>query len=171
MSQTTRTTSTNEIENQPDQPITTTEIPENARSSPKERKLSTQPAQWAIHQRSWLSMGSLFMVGMFSALGHHFYYTFLDGRSSTDRDEQESALRIGTGLSFLARASLVAAAAIAYKQSSWLRLRKRPTTIGGIDSILGALSDLSALMDVDMLRQSKMSSLFAILVWCVILND
>ncbi|KAI9783173.1 MAG: hypothetical protein M1816_001463 [Peltula sp. TS41687] len=38
---------------------------------------------------------------------------------------------------------------MAYKQYSWLRMRKRPTTIGGIDSILGSLEDFSALVDID----------------------
>ena len=159
------------MENELNQPITAMDISENTQPSSKERELSSQLAQWRIYPRTLFAMTGLFLLGTFSALGHHFYYAVLDGRVNNGRNGQEWALRIGTGLSFLARASLVAAAAIAYKQSSWLRLRRRPTTIGGIDSILDALSDPSALTDMSMFRQSKMGSLFVILSWCVISTD
>lgn len=122
-------------------------------------------AQWSMYWRTPSTMVVLFVCGIVFALAHHFYYNSLEGQFNTSQDSQEWAVRIGTGLAFLAKASLCAAAAMAYRQYSWLRMRKRPTTIGGIDSILGSLEDFSALVDIDMLRQSKMTTLLAILIW------
>lgn len=153
-------------------PTRIAEVSEHIQSSPNGLKTPVQPelARWGIHWRTPSTMAILFLCGIIFALGHHFYYNSLDGEFNTGRDSQEWAIRIGTALAFLARASLDSAAAMAYMQYSWLRLRKRPTTIGGVDSILGALTDFSALVDMNKFRQSKMSSLLAILVWYVNLH-
>ncbi|KAI9794015.1 MAG: hypothetical protein M1816_006640 [Peltula sp. TS41687] len=154
----------------PKKPAAIAETTDLVQSPPNGHEIPTLPAQWGIYWRTPSTMAALFVCGIAFALGHHLYYDRLDGQQNINGDSQEWAIRIGTALSFLAKASLCAAAAMAYKQYSWLRMRNRPITIGGIDSIQGALTDFSALMNGDMLIQSKMTTLLAILIWLIPLS-
>lgn len=133
----------------------------------EETQRSLQYSQWGIHWRTPTATFVLFLCGIAFALGHHFYYSYLDGQSNTGKESQEWAVRVGTALAFLARASLVSAAAIAYEQYSWLRFRERPITIGGINSVFAALTNFFALTDFHKFRQAPMSTCLAVVIWYV----
>ena len=110
---------------------------------------------------------ALFLCGIAFALGHHFYYGALNGESTTSKSSQEWAVRIGLGLAFLARGSLVAAASLAYEQYTWLRLKGQPMTLRGIDGIFAALANFGALIDFHSFRQAPINILLAVLIWYV----
>lgn len=88
-----------------------------------------------------LLTGSL-VLGTAAAVGHHFYYSFLDAKIVTSQTQQEWYLRIGTGLAFLARALLSASVGFTYTQLLWRTLRARPISVNGVDALFGLVSNI-----------------------------
>ncbi len=74
-------------------------------------------SQWSVHWYLPSLMIALYIAGVCTALGHHFYYSLHQGRIVHD---DGWPLRIGIGLAFLARACFVGSVQIAYKQWAWV---------------------------------------------------
>lgn len=75
-------------------------------------------AMAAKHSVSWLkltAMVGLWLCGFAFAVGHHIFYTSLDGKLAEDQD---MVIRYGTAFAFLTKASIVASAGIAIQQFS-----------------------------------------------------
>jgi hypothetical protein len=104
------------------------------------------------------------LLGIAVALAHHFYYNSLKGRPVTETT-QEWAVRIGTGLAVISKAFLVASAAIAYQQHYWSVLRSRSITVGGIDDIMGLLSNPACFFNWDLIRNAWSSVVIALTIW------
>ncbi|GJC88132.1 hypothetical protein ColLi_10970 [Colletotrichum liriopes] len=58
-------------------------------------------------------MVGLWLCGFAFAVGHHVYYTSLNGKLAEDQD---MVIRYGTAFAFLTKASIVASAGIAIQQ-------------------------------------------------------
>lgn len=125
--------------------------------------------RWHIHWRTPCSILGFFLLGVASALAHHFYYASLDGEPPKGFS-QEWAVRIGTGLAFLTKACLVASAAIAYQQYYWTVLRNRPLNIQSIDDVMGLLGDPTRFMNLDMLKNAWFCAVLAAIIWCIPLS-
>jgi hypothetical protein len=87
---------------------------------------------WGVHWWPSFCMVALFVSGVVGAITHHAFYQSLDGH------EAKSQLwmgRIGTGMAFYTKASLVGSVVLSYKQRIWYSLRRRGMTVGAIDGL------------------------------------
>ncbi|KAA8618200.1 hypothetical protein PtrV1_09707 [Pyrenophora tritici-repentis] len=84
---------------------------EQKSSKPAESDTARSFDRWHVSFRVPLGIVLFMLFGIAFALGHHLYYNALDGQPVI-QGTQEWAIRIGTGLAFLAKACLIASAAI-----------------------------------------------------------
>ena len=103
------------------------------------------------HSRKRLAWSRLYiMVGLLVlavvlAVGHHFYYTYLNLSPAGAITRQQWALRIGTAFWFLIILLLKTAVGIAYVQLLWLVLRRKPFRVRDIDALFAlGTSDITA---------------------------
>jgi hypothetical protein len=74
------------------------------------------PSRFRWHVEPWTVMYALLLFGVVGAIGHHLYYNSLNGKPA---DDQLLRLRYGVVLAFIAKAGLVTAVIIAFKQRIW----------------------------------------------------
>ncbi|KAE8857471.1 hypothetical protein PTNB29_08538 [Pyrenophora teres f. teres] len=117
--------------------------------------------RWHVSVRVPLGIVLFMLFGIAFALGHHLYYNALDGEPVIE-GTQEWAIRIGTGLAFLAKACLIASAAISYQQQYWRVLRSRPMSIGSIDDIMSLLANPACFCNWEVWRKAWCMPLAAI---------
>ncbi|KAL6918538.1 hypothetical protein FSST1_010033 [Fusarium sambucinum] len=113
-----------------------------------------------------LMAGSL-LLGLLLALGHHFYYLYLDGRIVESQSQQQWFLRAGTGLAFLVRAFLSAAVGIAYTQILWRTLRSKPITIRGVNSLFGVVHNVWDFVTWELWTAAPLLAVIAIISWAL----
>lgn len=123
-----------------------------------------------IHWAAPVGMVAFFLSGVIVAIGHHIYYTWLDGTSISDDESQQWAVRFGTVFAFLVEISLVAAVSIAQMQRAWSTVERKSVSIGGIDSVFAATQDLRSFMSWEMLSRARLASLLALICWCLPLS-
>ena len=75
-----------------------------------------------------------FFIGLFLAICHHAFYSYLNGRSTWTASSSEWPIRIGTALSTLTRMFLGAAICEAYTQRVWTDLADQFHSIARIDT-------------------------------------
>jgi hypothetical protein len=111
------------------------------------------------------------LLGLLVAICQHQFYASLDGRQLQEYFiEQIWVIRIGTALAFLFKASLVASLGIAFCQSSWFYFQQEPITVDGIDAIFGVLRDPTRFFMKEMLLNTRVLSLMALISWCLPLS-
>lgn len=120
--------------------------------------------RWHVSKRVPLAIILFMLFGIAFALAHHFYYSALDGQPVI-LTSQEWAIRVGTGLAFLARACLIASAAISYQQQYWRVLRSRPMSIGSIDDLMGLLANPVCFVNWEVWRKAGSSAVIALAIW------
>ncbi|KAI2783856.1 hypothetical protein F4815DRAFT_458231 [Daldinia loculata] len=108
---------------------------------------------------------AFFVGGILAAVGHHLYYKRLNDTPVTSEDLQVWSIRIGTGLALLTRCGLVAAIGIAAVQQTWLSLRKRAMSIGGIDSMFDIMGNPLSFLNRDFLTHAKRLAVLAAVAW------
>ncbi|KAF3065783.1 Formylmethionine deformylase-like protein [Daldinia childiae] len=106
-----------------------------------------------------------FVGGILAAVGHHLYYQRLNDTPVTSENLQVWSIRIGTGLALLTRCGLVAAIGIAVVQQTWLSLRKRAMSIGGIDSMFDIMGNPWSFFNTDFLIHAKRLAVLAAIAW------
>ncbi len=105
------------------------------------------------------------VLGVATALGHHFFYVWLDGRLVQSKMEQEWFGRIGTGLAFLTNAFLSATSTIAYTQLLWRTLRSKTVSIGGVDALFSATTNAWNLVNLELWRRGPLLGVVAAILW------
>lgn len=70
----------------------------------------------------FLMIGGL-VLGTITAVSHHIFSSKVNGKVVRSNDEQQWYSQIGTGLAFLTKTFLTAAAGLAYTQLLWHVLR------------------------------------------------
>ncbi|KAI1092018.1 hypothetical protein F5B19DRAFT_492787 [Rostrohypoxylon terebratum] len=120
------------------------------------------PARRWWHWRPVWSMYLAFLFGVVCAASHHAFYKTLNGKSA---DAQITMLRYGTILSFAAKAGLVAAIIIAFKQRIWITVRSKFLSVAALDSLFAATEDMSALFNAEIYQRAKIAMVLAIFVW------
>ncbi|KUJ21294.1 uncharacterized protein LY89DRAFT_547954, partial [Mollisia scopiformis] len=65
------------------------------------------------------------LAGIGFAVGHHFYYRWLNGKQVGDSHHQQWPLRIGTGFAWLVALFLKTSIGVAYIQYVWMILRRK----------------------------------------------
>lgn len=110
---------------------------------------------------------SSLVLGTAAAVGHHFYYSFLDAKIVTSQTQQEWYIRVGTGLAFLARALLSASVGLTYTQLLWRTLRTRPITVSGIDALFGLVSNIWNFRVWEIWRFGPVLIIVAMVIWAL----
>jgi len=105
------------------------------------------------------------LLGAAVALGHHFFFSWLDGRVVQSKDEQEWYARIGTGLAFLTTILLTAASTVAYVQLLWRTLRSRAISIEGVDALFGVTTNAWNLTSLELWRHGPLPAVVAAILW------
>lgn len=121
--------------------------------------------EWGIHWYTPVSIVILLLVGTSTAITHHLINTSLHDQAVGDAVQQRWTSWIGSGLGFLTKVTLTAALGISRTQWVWLTLRKKWLTLNAIDSLFGVISDPTLFLDWKMMRQAKVATVMAILMW------
>lgn len=132
--------------------------------NPSGTDVPTKADRWHVSYRVPLGMVLFMLLGVGFAMAHHFYYDSLNGKPVAGTS-QEWAVRIGTGLAFLAKACLIASAAISYQQHYWRALRSRPISVKGIDDIMGLLANPACFFNWEVLKKAWSSVVIALAIW------
>ncbi|KAL6705244.1 hypothetical protein ACN47E_007204 [Coniothyrium glycines] len=146
-------------------PRSTEKDPLNAAGS----QIPPKAERWHVSFATQFWIVVLLFFGIVFTLAHHFYYLSLNGQSTAETS-QEWAIRIGTGLSVLAKASLIASAAMSYQQHYWTILRERPISVRGIDDIMGLLANPAGFFNWEVLRHAWSCVVIAFFIWCIPLS-
>ncbi|ETS74393.1 hypothetical protein PFICI_14259 [Pestalotiopsis fici W106-1] len=120
-----------------------------------------QPKRWFVWRPEWI-MFVFLLLGLLAAVGHHIFYKALDDRLA---DNQVAMLRYGTILAFVAKAGFVAATVTAFRQRLWVTVRNKILSVGALDSLFAATSDITALWNREIYHKAKIAMLLAGLVW------
>ncbi|KAH6990545.1 hypothetical protein BKA56DRAFT_210142 [Ilyonectria sp. MPI-CAGE-AT-0026] len=110
----------------------------NSSSSSGSKRVPPFKAHWVTPT---LMIGSL-LFGILLAVGHHLFYNSINGQIVSSSDQQVWNLRVGTGMAFLVKASLTAAASLAYTQLLWHTLRSQEISLNGIDAVFGIVNNI-----------------------------
>ncbi|RSL50831.1 hypothetical protein CEP53_008656 [Fusarium sp. AF-6] len=114
----------------------------------------------------WLSTYSMYfflVVGVCFAIGHHFFYSSLDGEVV---DDQLRMLRWGTALAFACKASLTAAVLSAFDQQVWATVRSSFLSVVALDSMFAATENPLDMLNLELLTKAKMAVAMALFGWC-----
>ncbi|KAI1760107.1 hypothetical protein GGR53DRAFT_511111 [Hypoxylon sp. FL1150] len=117
--------------------------------------------RWWHWRPAWVMYLS-FLFGICCAIGHHIFYKTLSGRPA---ENQLAMLRYGAVLAFAAKAGLVAAIVIAFKQRIWMTVRSKFLSVAALDSLFAATEDISALLNLEIYKRATVAMLLALFVW------
>ncbi|CAO2654734.1 Nn.00g114670.m01.CDS01 [Neocucurbitaria sp. VM-36] len=122
-------------------------------------------AQWHVHWTTPALIASLFTAGVAAAIGHHFFYTHLNGQPAT---EQLKMVRYGTALAFFVKSTLVGSVIMCNRQRIWTTFRQKAMTITGIDGLFSATEDPTQFfLNWEMIRNGKLATLMAACTWLI----
>ncbi|KAJ1328015.1 hypothetical protein MN608_07350 [Microdochium nivale] len=117
--------------------------------------------KWYAWRRAWV-MYLFLLFGMLCAVGHHIFYSTLDGRIA---DRQLEMLRYGAVLAFATKAGLVSAVIVAFRQRLWLTVRSSMLSVAALDSLFAATDDITALWNVEVYKTASVAMALAVFVW------
>jgi hypothetical protein len=130
-----------------------------------------RPVEWRISVWSPASMLALFISGLLVSIGHHLFYSRLNGTLVNGPDDGSQYLtqiwiiRYGTAFAFLAKALLASAVVVAYKQHIWISMRTKANTISTIDAMFGATHDLLVFLRPSFVLRARIPALMALVAW------
>lgn len=107
----------------------------------------------------------LFLLGIACAMAHHFFYNSLHGTDVESNMSQEWAIRVGTGLAFVVKASLAASVGVAYTQRLWVTLKTKTVTLAATDSLFQLTMNPMSFFSWEVLRKGKVLCLMAAAMW------
>jgi hypothetical protein len=132
------------------------------------------PVQWRISRWTPWSILGFFVAGIFVAVGHHLFYSRLDGSLVRDSGDgspyltQTWIIRYGTALAFFAKAMLASAVVVAYKQHMWINLRSKANTLTTIDAMFAATHDVYAALSPSLWLRARIPALMALITWYIL---
>ncbi|KAF1993136.1 hypothetical protein P154DRAFT_450986 [Amniculicola lignicola CBS 123094] len=121
-------------------------------------------AQWDFHWHTPVLIVALFLVGVGSGIGHHFFYAHLDGKVAKD---QLTMIRYGTAMAYLMKSCLVGSVLLCYRQRIWHTFRTRALTIRAIDGLFTATEDLNQFRKWEMIKNAKLATFMAVCTWAI----
>ena len=124
----------------------------------------------ACHNLTVILMTGSFISGLALAIGHHFFYDYLNDRIVENQNQQEWFLRIGTGMAFLVRALLSTAVGISYTQMLWWTLRSKSITIEGINSLFGVTHTAWDFTTLELWTTAPALAIAAVIAWSDIIS-
>ncbi|KPM43804.1 hypothetical protein AK830_g2725 [Neonectria ditissima] len=132
---------------------------------PSSTSSSRRAARFQAHWVTPTLMVSSVLFGTLLAVGHHLFYASLDGQIVTSSEQQVWNLRIGTGLAFLVKACLTAAAGLAYTQLLWYTLRSQEISLNGIDAVFSVVNNIYGFATGEIWIRSPALVLIASIMW------
>jgi len=114
------------------------------------------------------SMTIFFLLGIASAVGHHEFNRIRNNKSVYSDLQQQWAIRIGTGLAFITKTTLVTAIGIAFMQHLWPTATERAITLRGLDSIFSLTTNIFSLLNTDVWKGAKVLACLALATWLVV---
>lgn len=131
-----------------------------------------------IHWRVPSFMIATCVTGIAVAVGHHLYYSSLDGRIVVDltsvdskwsldavRNSQEWKIRFGTIFAFSVQTLLSSAVSTAYEQEVWALVRRATVSIKGLDALFSATFSFWSLCNFELWLKAQLGALIALLRW------
>lgn len=113
----------------------------------------------------------LLVLGLLTAICQHSFYSQLDGKQADQYFiPQIWVIRIGIAMAFLFKLSLVAAVGNAYFQQSWYSFQRNAITVDGIDAVFGILQDPRKFLVADMVLNTRVLALMALVSWLIPLS-
>jgi hypothetical protein len=110
-------------------------------------------------------MYGMFFLGFAFAVGHHIFYSKLDGRPADDQKHQIQMMRFGGLLSYAAKASLLGAVVFAYRQQIWVTVITNVLRLRTIDSVFAAVDEPLTLFNWEFLKKARVAACLAVLAW------
>jgi hypothetical protein len=108
----------------------------------------------------------LFLVlGISTALVHHFYYRGLMGSIAGNTARQQGVIWFGTGLNNVTLFFLNSANGIALTQAIWWTVKRHAMTIGGLDNLFALSTDITGFINFELLRRAKIAIIIAFIFW------
>lgn len=126
--------------------------------------------KWGVAWSYPVYMTLWVLAGFACALGHHLYYSSLNGTEAGSSSRQSWVVRIGTAFAFLVVSCFRAACDVAYKQYIWLLFKRRSYRLKVLDKLFYAPSDPTAFLSLDFWKGARVASLVATVCWSVILS-
>jgi len=120
---------------------------------------------------SFVYMLATLIAGLLLAVGHHLFYSSLNGQPVDTQIPQTWVNRIGAALAFLVKLFLVAAVGIAYTQYQWRTISRKPWQIKQIDSLTGVLNNAWFFYDVLLWIRVPTLAIIATISWYVVVVD
>jgi hypothetical protein len=96
------------------------------------------------------------------SVGHHVFYSSLDGKPS---DDQPQMMRYGTLLAFLAKAFLALAANTAFRQRAQTTVQNKTVSLPALSALFAAPNDLIAFFSIEAIREAKLAMSLALYTW------
>jgi hypothetical protein len=113
-----------------------------------------------------------FVAGLAFALGHHAFYSSLDGQPVDGHlFSQQINLAVGQAFAFLVRASLVISVGASYWQVFWGTVLHGSLVISQVDAIAGMLGSILDLLNLKASTTRPMLLALALLSWMVPLGS
>ncbi|KAH7155246.1 hypothetical protein B0J13DRAFT_582323 [Dactylonectria estremocensis] len=105
------------------------------------------------------------LLGLLLAVGHHLFYNSIDGQVVESSDQQVWNLRVGTGMAFVVKASLTAAASMAYTQLLWHTLRSQEISLNGIDAVFSVVNNVYGFTTMEIWLRCPALVCIAFMIW------
>ncbi|SPQ23841.1 645e2849-f50d-4257-9e17-de5943f27033 [Thermothielavioides terrestris] len=121
----------------------------------------TRSRAWMMLSGGW-PMYVTFLLGFGFAVGHHGFYSRLDGKPA---DDQIRMMRFGNLLSYAAKASFVATVMFSYRQQVWVTAIRNVLRLRTIDGLFAALEEPVALFNWEFLKKAPVNFSLAVLAW------
>jgi hypothetical protein len=137
-------------------------------NSTKESHIPPKQVQWGISWHGPAYLIGLALAGAALALGHHFYFSYLDGSAAGLPSRQQWALRLGAGFSFLVVALLRTACEAAYQQYIWTIVRRKPLSINVLNKLFSLTTSPTGFFSLGLFRHAIVAVVLAAITWSVL---
>ncbi|KAK0623791.1 hypothetical protein B0T14DRAFT_495208 [Immersiella caudata] len=117
--------------------------------------------RWWIQFRV-IILSVCFAVALGGAIGHHFWYSHLDGRRA---ENQAWVVRGGTAIAFAIKISFSTSIGVGFAQHAWYNLRSKSYSLGAVDSLFTLRDNPFGFFNGELLSNAKLASLIAALSW------
>jgi hypothetical protein len=126
---------------------------------------SQQYVNWGIAWQPPTLMLVFTLGGIGLAIGHHAYFSSLNGTLAGSSGRQQWATRFGTAMSFLVVALLKTANDAAYSQYVWTLVRAKSFSISTIDKLFALTSDPTGFFGWEMMKHAKAAVFLGLICW------
>jgi hypothetical protein len=127
---------------------------------------TTSKPSTRIHWKAPMVMSVSMILGVVFVFGHHFFYHSLHHTPTNEAVfQQEVNTGIGTAFAFLIRMFLVISVGTAYWQLFWLQVKRKPTSLESLDTLISILENAFKFFNVRTLASFPVLAIVAIVLW------